>query len=513
MKIINLKRLVTCITFVGLVLMSISIQAQRETKKPKTVKVPLELKEVDLYQNGALLNFSNKILLKSNLMNVKFENIPFDFDMEQLRFLPNVKYDILKTSFYLKENTSSGVEKLNQKILKLENTNETYANIIRKSDNNNYVFPNSVQELQLLVDYISKIRQEIENNKKTIKVLKHKKNNLLQDQETDDMKYAVLELEISTENIKDSAEFVLFYIDKKSNWQNELLMNINTSLNLATIAQYAKINQKSGLPWENIKLSLYDSKINNGNVISKIEPWKIDFVKEKRNNAPQPMMAKVSAHEKKGNSEFEKSKKVNVYDSQNISISQNVFEERLMLKQYRVPINLEYVATPQISENANIVAKFSLQRTPLLYGEAIIFLDDVFLKKEMVDFASNVDSKQEYIEINLDKDPKILVNYTEVPSKQSTNLKGDKKIITHQYLLTISNLHPKAQKVKVNLALPKSINSELSVMVNLQDPQMILDNKTNIATYILTLIPNKTVTKNVLYKINLPQDKEFERVQ
>lgn len=515
------------------------------------------------YGNGASLKHSSRVNLKKGVQYVVINNIAVSPDINSFQiscpddvtimsYLHRVYIKpVNKTTNPMIVKYSDSIKKLQSKLSLIKNNININEDQLRRLTNlieNNFTTPdkkniNSDELIKLSTYYGEKVKQlksesynlslnTIECNEK-IDELNNKiyeLNNV--DNETNINKpFGQLIIQVNA-NVSMSADFDVEYFTRNAGWIASYDIKVKSIDNIFKILYKAKINQTTGLDWNNVKLNLSTGNPNLGNVAPKIFPTYLQIYTPilystmssaaySQSDAPV-MKAQMLEKDKKEFSDDMNTQKPDVSDYLTLQESQlnTNFEIDLPytipsdgnayavnIKEEKINALYEHYSIPKLDNDVFLIAKlYGWNNLSLLPGEANIIMDNVFLGKSVL----NTNTTDDTLVFSLGRDKR--VNTDRKLLKDFSAIRNDRKTDTYSYEITVKNNKNQPVSLMLNDQYPISKTKEVEVILT-QNGDAKIDNDTGIMTWKIKLQPGESKKIKFSYQIKYPKDKIIEELR
>ncbi|HRP90713.1 MAG TPA: DUF4139 domain-containing protein [Edaphocola sp.] len=522
----------------------------------KNIIVNAQIKEATLYLNSAELNHQTHVNLKKGLNEVVVNNVADVLDNNSIRVSANKPITIMSVgftnSFYTDNNDhNSTVQKavkdsidwVNKEINRNENKISTNRQTIQMLDKNQSVGGANtgvnLTELTQVVDYYQKKRLELSNSLFDLEIkqtdlknyLEQLKNKLsLNEQKNEKISKGKIVMQLMS-NTEQSVQLQFTYITNLAHWQPfyELeAKGVNQPINLIS---KAKIFQKTGLDWTQIKMTFSSTQPNPNNAIPYFNQWSLRFtnpvavyanpVDKRPYKAPSVKSMSSSAQEVAGDAfedasnsaanytqVTEQSLSVNyelklLYDVRSNSQPQSV---DLAVQEMKAIYN--YYAAPKLNKDVYLVAGLlDYAQYNLLRGEANIIFEGKYVGKTFIDPSITKDTFQ----IPLGVDKNIIVKRTIVNEKSGNKIFSGSRQSDYNYNISIRNNKNATVRLILKDQFPLSTDKEIKVELTKTDKAAV-DDDLGTLTWDLDIKANKTENVQFGYKVSYPKDKSIQNL-
>ncbi|RZK90552.1 MAG: mucoidy inhibitor MuiA family protein [Pedobacter sp.] len=535
-------------------LFPLSVFAQQQ------IKTKAILESVTVYNNGAQLSHKAKVNLPAGTSEIVINNISGRINENSIQVDVSHGVTILAVQF---NRDFLNTDAANPEIKKLNDSLKTVSAELTKTKNAKTIEEQTLQlldenrksggtasgtnvtELAKLTEYYRTKNAETRNAIAALNLIEEKQNNRLtalqqqiaelRNNPSQQLGQLVLQL-MTKENTE--ANYNVSYVTPSASWLASYdVKAINTSNPLAIVYK-AAIVQSTGLDWKKVKLSLSTGNPNYNITAPNLNPWFVSAF----NPVPQALAGKISGIQIRGmaspvvNDEqalndvvavgygkvnrrtmsVAKVSTVNDYTSINetqlgvtfeIDIPYDINSDNkphtVAFKEYQVPANYRYFATPKLSNDAYLLADvINWEKLNLQAGEANIIFEGAYTGKSYI----NPASIQDTMSLSLGRDKKIIITKEKQEDFSSTKFIGSNKKQLFTYLIKIRNTKKEAIEVFLKDQYPLSTESDIEIEL-LESSGAEVNKETGMLSWKLKIAPNETKTLKLSYSVKAPKSK------
>ena len=535
-------------------LFPLSVFAQQQ------IKTKAILESVTVYNNGAQLSHKGKVNLPAGTSEIVINNISGRINENSIQVDVSHGVTILAVQF---NRDFLNTDAANPEIKKLNDSLKTVSAELTKTKNAKTIEEQTLQlldenrksggtasgtnvtELAKLTEYYRTKNAETRNAIAALNLSEEKQNNRLtalqqqiaelRNNPSQQLGQLVLQL-MTKENTE--ANYNVSYVTPSASWLASYdVKAINTSNPLAIVYK-AAIVQSTGLDWKKVKLSLSTGNPNYNITAPNLNPWFVSAF----NPVPQALAGKISGIQIRGmaspvlNDEqalndvvavgygkvnrkamsVAKVSTVNEYTSINetqlgvtfeIDIPYDINSDNkphtVAFKEYQVPANYRYFATPKLSNDAYLLADvINWEKLNLQAGEANIIFEGAYTGKSYI----NPASIQDTMSLSLGRDKKIIITKEKQEDFSSTKFIGSNKKQLFTYLIKIRNTKKEAIEVFLKEQYPLSTESDIEIEL-LESSGAEVNKETGMLSWKLKIAPNETKTLKLIYSVKAPKSK------
>ncbi len=503
-----------------------------------------EIKEVKLYQTGAMVSRTGKAQVNSGLQEVVFDGLSPYINPESITLKGFGDAIILNVSFqqnYLMDRKKSkevtSLEELldsitykSQQILnRISTLNELQ--IVLQANKSIGGATNGVlaDELELVIEYYNKksntIKDDLLENNLKLKKLNEQIEKIKQQLSQLNIKrnQPVGNIIVSIDSkIKGSVNFDLSYvIGSNASWYSFYDLRAKDVNSPIELVCKAKVNQNTGEDWKNVKLKLNTGNPSEGVIIPELYPWYLNLfvdrpIMYKDATMSAPMMngaATESIREMKS----AKMESVKVQVNQNqlssdfeimnpYSIPSDGKEYQVDIQKYELKATYMYEAIPKLDADAFLTAKITnWEDLSLIAGSANVYFDGAYVGATYFNPSQTGDT----LTVSLGRDKRISIKREKLKDLSGTKLFGSSRERSFTYSISVKN----GKTVPVNITIvdqvPVSNAKEVEVKMG-ENSGADYNSETGIVKWNLLIQPNETQKKNLSFSVKYPKDKQVE---
>ncbi|MFC6266798.1 DUF4139 domain-containing protein [Frigoriflavimonas asaccharolytica] len=538
--------------FLFLLIFSVGFQ-MLSAQKPIFTKA--KVNTANVYRQSAELQNSASVTIPAGNSEIVIGNISQEIDEKSLQIgINNKNVTILSSQFtddyatdFKLDTTNPIIKKVNDSIKLVENAIvksniELEANnkVLELLDKNQTVLVGSntstVAQLTQLADYYTKKRIEISTKlvaiRKDIVDLQTKLTRLKSSLKTNEQKEAeefasgVLVLKIMSRTAG-SVRFDINYLANRVSWNPLYEVKGEKISDPLDVTLKAVINQKTGLDWKDVKLSLINGVSSRNNTAPVVQPWFLyGQSKDERDklngipgSAPGINVRLKSVAEYSSNVAIDEvvvqgysanagfsanSNQLNV--SYDVDIPYNILsngqDHIINLFQQNIPATYEYFAAPRFSNDAFLLAKIKdFSKYGLLTAPANIIFENMYIGETTI----NPNQTDAELNITLGNDRRISIKKEDIKDKSSDKFLSSSREKVVTYDLIIRNNKKESINIEIKDGIPLSNNEAIKVEV-LETSGAKKDDETGILLWNLKIGASETKKLRVSYKVKYPKD-------
>ena len=532
--------------FLAIVALSMSMVAQQ-----KPIFTQGKIQQATVYFTGVDLTHTASANIPKGTSELVIKNVANSLSQETIRVLAPSNVTVLSVQFtsrymqeYQVEKNSPALKRvqdsltlLEKQLKKLRNQRYTEEKTISLLDGNNTLKGSqdgiAIGDIPKLMDYYIAKRTELLNS---IDVLKEKEETLttaiaklnakldVNASQEEKLSNGKIILQLMSP-IAQKADFQVSYISNRATWRPFYELRADRLSAPIHLLYKGQISQSTGVDWKGVKLSLSSGNPNKSNQFPVLQAWHLYFGRETyeytgaRNAAPLGY-AKVTADASLKRADVEKmvleessvAEYTTVAENQlNVSfdidtpydILSNGKAHSVSLQELDLKADYKYYTAPRVDKEVYLVAAVEdYSKYNLLSGEANIVFEGLYVGKTYIE----PNQTNETLNVTMGNDRKISVKREKISDKSQTKfISGNKEqIFTYDIILR----NNKKEKVDLVLKDQYPISTDKSMEVELlESSKAIVDDKTHILTWELTLKPNETKTFRLSYKVKYPRDR------
>lgn len=380
----------------------------------------------------------------------------------------------------------------------------------------------------------SSINQDNKKIEKLVETVNRLKLQINQDNQDSNVETGVIYLSISVPN-NVTTTFNISYFTEDAGWQPHYDINIPGLDKPITMQAKAKVQQVTGLDWNNVQLTLSNARPKRTNTVPVFRTWFLRFarnqsadmsysrsnvasnyVSSSNLNAALSSLEGVSATD--GANKKVVSTRMEDYisvDEQDIHVNYKITvpynipgngnEQLVDLMNYNIEAEYNYYCAPKLSAETYLIATLgSLEKYNLLSGSATITFNNTFVGETFL----NPNSTQDKVTLTLATDPRVTVKRELQRDYSNTKHVGGTTTETRSYLITVRNNQNRNAKLTLKEQYPVSNDKDIEVKLVEVKPAATYDKADiGVLTWELDLSAGETRTFVVTYSVKYPKDR------
>ena len=505
-----------------------------------------EVKEVKIYQTGAMVSRTAKATLSPGLQEIVLDGLSPYINPQSIILKGTGDATILAVSFqqnYLTE------QKKSKEIVNLEDDLDSLNNRLQQIKNKNVVLTEAqnllmanksiggatngvvVDELELVVDYFLKKMNELKEEQLT-SVGKEKKLN-------DQIKKLQQQLNVirqkqqqSTGNIivkvnvnsKTNSNFEFSYvISNNVSWYPFYDIKVKDVNSPSELVYKAKVSQSTGEDWNQVKIGLSTGNPSIGNDRPQMSPWYLNFYapmyqlqgvrKDNQRLEQAPMMSSGEAANDANSLKemttipvmMNENQLSTSFDIQGAySIPSDGQEYQVEVQKFTLKSTYNYVGLPKLDGDAFLTASVTgWEELSLSPGGANVYFDGAFVGESFINPAETSDT----LEISLGRDKRIIMKREKLKDISGNKFFGGNKERTLAFDISVKNGKKEAVTMILYDQVPLSNQKDIEVKIEEMSGAQY-NSETGEIKWTLTLAPGETVKKRLAFKVKYPKDKQ-----
>ena len=376
-----------------------------------------------------------------------------------------------------------------------------------------------------LTDELAKASEEVTAKKKEIKRLRTELYGG-QEEKSEQAQRPVLLLRLASTQAG-PVKLSVNYISQGAYWNPQYEIRsegTDTPLRLTT---RATLRQTTGVEWKNVKLSLVNGTPTSHNQLPELEPWfihlaspanamkKSGYVVE--DDRIVTAMANYSVeNEVAYDADEAESEPVGAgfeMESNQFSVSYEVAtpytirsgqaETLVTLTQQQIPAEYQYIAAPNMSPEAYLVARVKdFSQYGLISAPATVVFDNMQVGRTYLDAAE----QEGTLTVTLGVDPRIIIKREEVKDKTGQKFLSSTAERTLTYDLQLKNSKREPIKLEIRDRYPLTTNDAVHVEL-LQSSGATVDSEKGYMSWEVELASGESKSLRVSYKVKYPKGK------
>ena len=464
-----------------------------------------DIKEVKIYQNGALVTRTGKAVVNLGNQEVIFDGLSPYINPQSITVKGLGDATILSVNY--KQNYLTANRKTKEQ-LNLEEQHDTVQYKLSLVNNKIAVLNETVSflqanksiggnntgvisdELEPIVEYFSKkllaIKDDILDNSLQQKKLQEQLSKI--DNQINEINVRNNQPEgniIVTVDGKSKSlvNFEFSYlIESNVSWQPFYDLRVKDVKSPVEIIFKAKVNQSTGEDWKNVALSLTTGNPSQSGNKPELYPWVVGFSQPNVQmrglrvdgysnamtaGAPAMMMEKeanVSQNVMKWDNATISQNQLNIaYEIPgHYNISSGSLETQVEIQHYTTDANYEYIAVPKMDNDAFLTAQITgWENLNLAPGQANIYFDGAYVGQSYI----NPEETNDTLTLSLGRDQRINFNREKVKELTSSKLFGGNKERSFAYELTVRNTKKEPITIVIEDQVPVSQEKDIEIKI------------------------------------------------
>ncbi len=504
-----------------------------------------EIKEVKIFQNGAMVSRSAKATLNPGLQEVVLEGLSPYINPQSITLKGTGDATILAVSFqqnYLSEKKKpkevaaleETLDSLNirlqlvkNKVLVLTETqNLLLANKSIGGANNGVLS----DELEPMVDYFMKKMSELKDEQLNTQQKEKKLNeqiqkiqqqlNVLRQKQQQPTGNIIVKVDARTKTMS-SFDFS-YVIGTNVTWYAFYDLKVKDVNSPVDIIYKAKVSQSSGEDWNQVRLSLSTGNPAIGTERPILNPWYLNFylprpyqadMKRMESVVSAPSVAAGVSSDKDG--EESEMKNVAVMMTENqlsatfqilqpYSIPSDGQDYQVEIQKFNLNADYSYVALPKLDVDAFLTARISgWEELSLMPGGANIYFDGAYVGESYINPAETNDT----LEISLGRDKRIVIKREKLKDLSGNKLFGGNKERVLSFDIQVKN----GKKDVVNIIIYDQIPLTMQKDIEVKAEELsggYLNPETGEVKWKLSIPAGESIKKRLSFKVKYPKDKQ-----
>lgn len=508
-----------------------------------------DIKDVRIYQNGAMVSRTAKATLNPGIQEVVFDGLSPYINPQSIMLKGTGDATILSVTFqtnYLKEKKKSKevqrlegdldsltlrLQQVRNKIAVLTETQSLLTANKSIGGANNGVL---ADELEPMVDYFIKkmgeLKQDQLEEQQKEKKLNEQVGKLQQQLNTlrakNDQPTGNIIVKVNA-GARGMAGFDFSYVIQSNvSWYAFYDLKAKDVNSPFELVYKAKVNQSSGEDWNQVKLSLSTGNPSIGNDRPVLYPWMLNYYMPVALYGKQgavPMAAPVMQEQTlaAGARDREEDAKV-AMKAIEVNVSQNALnssfdimtpytipsdgqEYQVEIQKYNLQAEYNYVAIPKLDADAFLTAKITgWEDLSLSPGGANIYFDGAYVGESYINPAESNDT----LEISLGRDKRIVVKREKLKDLSGNKLFGGNKERNLSYDITVKNGKKEAISLILLDQVPVSMQKDIEVKIE-ELSGAEYNSETGEVKWKMQIPAGEANKKRLTFKVKYPKDKQI----
>ncbi len=506
-----------------------------------------EVKEVKIYQSGAMVSRTAKATLSPGLQEIVLDGLSPYINPQSINLKGTGDATILAVSFqqnYLTE------QKKSKEIINLEDDLDSLNNRLQQIKNRNVVLTEAqnlllanksiggatngvvVDELELVLDYFLKKMNELKEEQLAsigkekklndqIKKLQQQLNVIRQKQQQSTGNIIV---KVNVNSKTNSNIEFSYVISNNVSWYSFYDIKVKDVNSPAELVYKAKVSQSTGEDWNQVKIGLSTGNPSIGNDRPQMSPWFLNFYvpmnqlqgvrKDNQRMEQAPMMSSGEAASDANSLKemttipvmMNENQLSTSFDIQGAySIPSDGQEYQIEVQKFTLKSTYNYVGLPKLDGDAFLTTSVTgWEELSLSPGGANIYFDGAFVGESFINPAETSDT----LEISLGRDKRIVMKREKLKDISGNKFFGGNKERTLAFDISVKNGKKEAVTVVVYDQVPLSNQKDIEVKIEEMSAAQY-NSETGEIKWTLTLAPGQTVKKRLAFKVKYPKDKQI----
>ena len=506
-----------------------------------------EVKEVKIYQSGAMVSRTAKATLSPGLQEIVLDGLSPYINPQSINLKGTGDATILAVSFqqnYLTE------QKKSKEIINLEDDLDSLNNRLQQIKNRNVVLTEAqnlllanksiggatngvvVDELELVLDYFLKKMNELKEEQLAsigkekklndqIKKLQQQLNVIRQKQQQSTGNIIV---KVNVNSKTNSNIEFSYVISNNVSWYSFYDIKVKDVNSPAELVYKAKVSQSTGEDWNQVKIGLSTGNPSIGNDRPQMSPWFLNFYvpmnqlqgvrKDNQRMEQAPMMSSGEAASDANSLKemttipvmMNENQLSTSFDIQGAySIPSDGQEYQIEVQKFTLKSTYNYVGLPKLDGDAFLTTSVTgWEELSLSPGGANIYFDGAFVGESFINPAETSDT----LEISLGRDKRIVMKREKLKDISGNKFFGGNKERTLAFDISVKNGKKEAATVVLYDQVPLSNQKDIEVKIEEMSAAQY-NSETGEIKWTLTLAPGETVKKRLAFKVKYPKDKQI----
>ena len=510
------------------------------------------IKHVTVFQKAAQIERTARVQLPSGKHQIIISNLSTQINENSIQLRGDKQLSILSIYFqrnYLKDAVpSSKLKSIQDSILsmesKLQDVNDErwllqeekdliLKNKVLSNTGNN----NSTEELAKRADFYRSRLREILKAQKTQNIKQKEYQGILRklrahQNELGNQRKHVGEIVVEVEsNTSQIVNLNLAYNIQNAGWYPLYNLRSNSINEPLKLDYNAKVYQRSGVDWEDVKISLSTSNPQANIQKPTLTPWRLAFVQpveyprpgsNMKSNRATAYSGSMASSKDKMESDDSRLAETNTFTPPPVQISQlqtavsfdlktrytipsDNKQHGVIVAQYELPADYTYYAAPKLQTKAFLLAKTSdWHQYNLIPGRSNFFFQNTFVGNAML----NLSGMQDTLDISLGRDDNIIMDRKRVKDYCKVYAIGADKREEIGIRTTITNNKNVAIEMIVEDQIPVTTNNQIEVTL-LSSKKAEFNEHSGKLKWVIKLKPGETKELNFSYSIKYPKDRKI----
>jgi len=516
------------------------------------VDVTPMVKNVTLYQNGALVTHEGSATLEGGKTTIVFHGLPSRIDKQSIQLASDGDITILSVTSHddylsITRNNSKvkkwqdSLELVNEGIEETKNRISIFEDAKKLLDNNRTVGGTStgttVMAVKAMYEYYVTQVNIIDDSLMRLHKMKNRyekrmqriTNEITEWRTKTDTIASDVEASISSDT-RQKVSFRLSYLTYDASWSPVYDLRAQDTKHPCQFAYKANVSQHTGQDWDNIDLTLSSSNPVVSQTAPTLSPWYLSYAYSLYKTDENAPMAGVMIQSNNANGTFadrleteDKSKTyatrsiVNTTSENQLSVEFHIEvpytlpsddkPHTVEIKKYDLNAIYHYLTIPKLQRDVFLLAGITKwEDLNILAGEVNIYYAGAYVGKSYITPETTSDT----LNFSLGMDKKIVVKRTRVQDFSSAKWIGSSKTQTFGWAITLHNSQSDSLSMDVFDQIPLSTDKD--IIVTAIDLGGAGENATGKLTWHISLAGGETKKLTFSYSVKYPKDKNISNL-
>lgn len=499
-----------------------------------------DLGKVKVYRAGAELTSTATVNLRKGLNEVVFDSLPMHIDNASIRAAATKGIFIISVTDKIEEFVPKEDPPIIAELVDSIEALTYESNLIRDESatlkeeedrirgftlNPSQGTVYSIDDLQKLAEYhrnrvgrIRKTRLGLEREKKTIDegiaLLNARLAAIRATHRPSAVKRIVITVNAESSGTGDVS---LTYFSSNAGWLPRYDIKAKDASSPLELIYKADVWQNTGKDWNDVELILSTRDPNESNNLPSLNPWYLRLNITRYSGyaaeaAPLSPSGRTRRDKRESTDESVEIDGLNVFQANpstmfveyvptlKYTIPSDKKSHMVSINSREVPATFEHYTVPKMDPAAYLVAKIAdWGKYNLLAGEANIYFEDAYIAKTTI----NPNAALDTLKVSLGKDNNVLIERKEIEDYTEDRFLSKNKVKTYGYRITVRNNRPSEITINVRDQIPVSTHEDIKVeSINLSGGT--LEKTTGFVDWKFDVKPNKSVSKDLVFKVDMP---------
>lgn len=495
-----------------LLMLTVAILATLTVYAKNEKKVKSKISSVTVYREGAQITRTANVTVGKGKTTLVFDDLTHKVNADNIQVKASKGLTILSVTKSIDYLTGkiidANTKKLEERRIELSDSMVLINGTIDICDDEkDMIYANrsiggengvSIEELKRAALFYRTRLTEIETKKYKLNIVKGRikrdldkiENHLEQNDTPIDKPVGVVKVVVSADRPV-SKKIELRYIVADASWKPDYSIRVNEVSKPVDLYYNAKVKQKTGEDWNNVKLVLSTGNPYASNTKPELDPYNLDF----SNHSDRSYSKQSDKYTDKTQTSVE------FRIDQRYTITTDDAVRDVSMVKYKIPTSYRYSAVPKLSSSVFLMARIAdYTDFNLLSGNAKLFLKDTYQGNTYLDMFTTNDT----LSVSLGHDRDIIIKRESIKEYTSKSFAGSYKKDQRAWEITIKSNKKVPVEIDLTDQYPVSRTSDIKVDLT-EDGGAVVNKDTGELKWKIKLKPREKKTVVFKYIVKYPK--------